>query len=81
MSAACRGVQGPPDFSLASACTLLLEPAPLVWPQQAARALQECNLGGQDNWLAAKLCFMEGRTHQLPLTVCEFLNCCYFLCS
>lgn len=22
---------------------------------------------GQDNWLAAKPCFMEGRTHQLPL--------------
>lgn len=66
-SAACRGVQGPPDFSLASACTLLLEPTPPVWPQQAAGALLECSPRGQGNWPAAKPCFMEGRTHQLPL--------------
>lgn len=52
---------------MASSCTLVLEPAPPVWPQQAACALLECSLSGQDNWLAAKLCFMESRTHQLPL--------------
>lgn len=61
MSTACRGVKEPPDFSLASACALLLEPAPLVWQQQAACALLECSLGGSGQLAGGQVMLHEGQ--------------------
>lgn len=56
-----RECRSPQIFrSAPGACTI-------IWPQQAACVLLKSSPSGQDNWLAAKPCFMEGRTHELPL--------------